>query len=264
MGLEARRLDSRACRVLEPGLAPRVVGGVEAPGDHQVSPRALAGALRAAFERAGGQLRSGTRVTAVLTEGGEVSEVALDGGETIAARAVAVAAGARSAELEVPGDGLPVRPVKGQILRLRGPASARVAKRIVRTPEVYAVPRADGRLVVGATVEERGFDATVTAGAVLELLRSAYEVLPGIAELELVETAAGHRPGTPDNLPIVGEGEPGGLVWATGHWRNGVLLAPVTAEAVAALVCGEAPPAELEPFSPARFRKAALATEQRP
>jgi glycine oxidase len=121
---------------------------------------------------------------------------------------------------------------------------------------VYAVPRADGRLVVGATVEERGFDAAVTAGGVLELLREAYDVLPGITELELLAAEAGHRPATPDNEPVVGEGAVPGLVWATGHWRNGVLLAPVTADAVAALIVdGELPP-ELRPFTPARFAPA--------
>jgi glycine oxidase len=128
--------------------------------------------------------------------------------------------------------------------------------RIVRTPEVYVVPRADGRLVVGATVEERGFDASVTAGGVLDLLRDAYEVLPGITELELVQAAAGHRPATPDNEPVIGEGALPGLVWATGHWRNGVLLAPVTADAVVGLIAdGDLAPG-LRPFTPRRFAPA--------
>jgi glycine oxidase len=136
---------------------------------------------------------------------------------------------------------------------LRGEAAEPVVSHIVRTPEVYAVPRADGRLVVGATVEEKGFDATVTAGGVLELLRSAYEVLPQITELELVQASAGHRPATPDNQPVVGEGALPGLVWATGHWRNGVLLAPLTADAIVHLIAdGELPP-ELREFTPRRF-----------
>jgi glycine oxidase len=175
----------------------------------------------------------------------------------VRAGTVVVAAGARSAGIGVPaGAEIPIRPVKGQILRLGGDAAQPVSTRIVRTPEVYAVPRADGRLVVGATVEERGFDTSVTAGGVLDLLRSAYEVLPGIAELELLDASAGHRPATPDNEPVVGEGSVPGLVWATGHWRNGVLLAPVTAEAVVALITdGELPP-ELRRFSPRRFAPA--------
>jgi glycine oxidase len=147
----------------------------------------------------------------------------------------------------------PVRPVKGQILALRGGGAA-VCERIVVTERVYMVPRADGRLVVGATVEERGFDATVTAGGVHELLREAYRALPEIAELELLEARAGLRPGTPDNLPLIGPGGLDGLILATGHFRNGVLLAPLTAEAVTALVEGGEPPAEAGHADPARLR----------
>ena len=126
-----------------------------------------------------------------------------------------------------------MRPVKGQILELRAPATAsRACERIVASERVYLVPRADGRLIVGATVEERGFDTAVTAGGVHELLREAYRLLPDVAELELVEATAGLRPGTPDNLPLVGPGALEGLVLATGHYRNGILLAPLTAARV--------------------------------
>jgi glycine oxidase len=254
LGLDARWLGGRECRALEPGLATRVTGGIDAPGDHQVSPRLLADALCAAVELAGGEVRTRAAVAAVVTEGGETAGVRLQSGAFVPARAVVVAAGAHSGEVELPGGAaVPVRPVKGQILRLHGDPAQPVATRIVRTPEVYAVPRADGRVIVGATVEERGFDAAVTAGGLLELLRSAYDVLPGITELELDRASAGLRPGTPDNEPIVGEGTVPGLVWATGHWRNGVLLAPVTADAVAALIAGDELPAELERFSPRRF-----------
>jgi glycine oxidase len=122
------------------------------------------------------------------------------------------------------------------------------------------VPRADGRVVVGATVEERGFDAAVTAGGVLDLLRAAYEVLPGITELELVQASAGHRPATPDNVPVVGESAVRGLVWATGHWRNGVLLAPLTADAVVRLIVEGELPADLRALSPGRFAPAEVAS----
>ena len=153
-----------------------------------------------------------------------------------------------------------MRPVKGQILRLRArPPVTLPARRVIRTPEVYAVPRDDGELVVGATVEERGWDRTVTAGGVLELLRRAYEALPGVAELELVEAAAGLRPATPDNAPIVGESGTPGLWWATGHWRNGILLAPLTADAVAGALTGEEPPGEFDAFGPRRFASATRA-----
>jgi glycine oxidase len=124
---------------------------------------------------------------------------------------------------------------------------------MVVTERIYAVPRADGRLVVGATVEERGFDTAVTAGGVLELLREAYRALPDVAELELAEAAAGLRPGTPDNSPLIGAAATEGLLVATGHFRNGVLLAPVTGESIAALLAGEEPEADLAPFSPLRF-----------
>src|SRR5262245_21818202 len=257
LGLEARWLSAGACRALEPGLATRVTGGIEAPGDHQVSPRLLAGALRAALERAGGTVRPFARATSAAVEGDRVAGVGLESGELIAASTVVVAAGAPSGDLELPpGAVVPVRPVKGQILRLRGNLAAPLVSRIVRTPEVYVVPRADGRVIVGATVEERGFDTAVTAGGVLELLRAAYEVLPGVTELELLHADAGHRPATPDNDPVVGEGALPGLVWATGHWRNGVLLAPVTADAVTDLIAGEGPARELRAFSPDRFAPA--------
>jgi glycine oxidase len=183
-----------------------------------------------------------------------VSGVALESGAGVTAGQVVVAAGWRSSEIAgLPAPArVPVRPVKGQILRLRGTA-APVASRVVRTPEVYLVPRADGELIVGATVEERGADETVTAGGVLELLRAGYEALPGVAELELVEASAGLRPAAPDNKPIVGRGLLEGLVWATAHWRNGILLAPVTADGVADLLSGTRTPRALLPFGAERF-----------
>jgi glycine oxidase len=157
--------------------------------------------------------------------------------------------------------------VKGQIVRLRegaapggGPAaggalapSSVLASRIVRTPRCYVVPRPGGEIVVGATVEERGFDPTVTAGGVHRLLEAAWEALPDVEERELVETAASFRPATPDNAPVVGYGSTAGLIWATGHHRNGILLAPITASAVAALVTGSDPVEELAGFGPERF-----------
>jgi glycine oxidase len=257
LGLEARWLGARECRALEPGLSTRVTGGIDAPGDHQVSPRRLADALRVALERSGGALRSHVRAESIEVDGGAVTGVMLESGDLVRTQTVVLAAGAHSATLELPaGAQIPIRPVKGQILRLGGDATRPVATRIVRTPDVYAVPRADGRLVVGATVEEQGFDSAVTAGGVLELLRAAYEVLPGITELALLEASAGHRPATPDNEPVIGEGALPGLVWATGHWRNGVLLAPVTADAIVGLITGREPAPELRAFSPRRFAPA--------
>jgi glycine oxidase len=157
-----------------------------------------------------------------------------------------VAGGAWSGEVA----DVPIRPVKGQLLRLRDPAGPGLVDRVVRTEECYLVPRGDGRYVLGATVEERGFDAAVTAGGVHDLLRAAVEVVPGVAELELEAALAGLRPGTPDNAPVLGPGVLDGLHWATGHYRHGVLLAPLTADVVVAGILGE----PVDPaFSPARF-----------
>jgi glycine oxidase len=231
LGLDARWLGGRECRRLEPRLSPRVSGGILAAQDHQVEPRAVVRALLAAVRAAGGEVRTGV----------EVSEL----GELDCERVV-LAAGCWSGTF-----GLPVRPVKGQILRLRG---GPVAERLVRTPRCYVVSRPDGEVVVGATVEERGFDTSVTADGVFRLLEAAREVLPDVAELEFVEAAARLRPATPDNAPIIGEHD--GVVWATGHHRNGVLLAPITAGAVADIVSGAAPPAAVEPFSRGRFARA--------
>ena len=184
-------------------------------------------------------------------DGDRLAGVSTASGERHLAEAILLAAGAWSAGAWLPEAARPpVRPVKGQILTLRGDAPT---GRIVVTERVYLVPRPDGRLVLGATVEELGFDMRVTAGGVHELLREAYRALPDVAELELESATAGLRPGSPDNAPIVGRGALGGLVLATGHFRNGVLLAPLTATAVVALLCDERPPAELEVADPGRF-----------
>jgi glycine oxidase len=167
---------------------------------------------------------------------------------------VVLACGAWSGRFELEGGPLPVRPVKGQVLRLRGD---RPSARMVRTERVYVVPRAGGEVVVGASVEEQGFDTSVTAGGALELLREAYRALPEIAELELVEATAGLRPATPDNGPLIGPWEQAGIIVAAGHYRNGILLAPVTAAAVAALLTGDEPPPETEAFAASRFVRTA-------
>jgi glycine oxidase len=149
---------------------------------------------------------------------------------------------------------MPLRPVKGQILRLRG---ATLLHHVVRTPDVYLVPRVDGELVVGATMEERGFDPDVTAGATLDLLREAWRVLPGISELAVSELGVGFRPALRDNLPAIGPTAVDGLFVATGHFRHGVMLAPITADlAIDAIFEGRTPPL-LAPFLPDRLREGA-------
>jgi glycine oxidase len=262
-GLEVERLRSRECRQLEPGLHPGIRGGVLAAGDHQVDNRALVEALLAACERAGVRMVAG-RVTELAAEGDRVTGVVLGDGERLAAGAVVLAAGCWSGGLGgVAAEALPpVRPVKGQLLYLRGPATEPLCSRNVRGLEVYVVPRGDGRVVVGATVEEQGFDIRVTAGAVGDLLRAALELLPDVAELELLETVCGLRPGSPDNAPMIGPAGPEGLVVATGHYRNGILLTPVTADAVAELLASGRVPEAIVPFAPGRFAGRVPATSR--
>jgi glycine oxidase len=253
-GLDVQRLRSRECRQLEPGLHPGIRGGVLAAGDHQVDNRALVRALLVACERAGVRLVQG-RVAELATQGDRVTGVVLDNGETLSAGTVVLAAGCWSGGLGgLAAEALPpVRPVKGQLLYLRGPADQPLCSGNVRGLVVYVVPRGDGRVVVGATVEEQGFDTRVTAGAVHDLLRAAMELLPDVAELELVETVVGLRPGSPDNAPMLGPAGPEGLVVATGHYRNGILLTPVTADAVAELLATGQVPELIAPFGPGRF-----------
>lgn len=242
LGLEVERLTGRALRRREPALATTVRGGYFVAGDHQVENRRLLQALRRACDA------RGVCVTTCAPAGAD-EVAALD------ADVVVVAAGWRSAEL-VPG--LPVRPVKGQILRLRSTPRAVLPSHVLRGLDVYVVPR-DDEVVVGATVEDVGADTTVRAGAVHELLRDAWELVPGVAEAELVECGVGLRPGTPDNAPIIGAVDQRTVV-ATGHYRNGILLAPVTADAVAELVTTGSAPAVVEAFGPERFRRAGTAT----
>lgn len=240
LGLNAEWLPPRRCRDLEPGLSPSCNGGVYAEGEAVVDPRLLADSLLAALAGAGAEILTGTQVAEPLFEGDRIAGVRTDAGQDLRATTIILAAGAWSGQAEwLPEHARPpVRPVKGQIVELRARDGVAPCERIIGAERVYLVPRADGRLIAGATVEEQGFDTTVTAGAVHEILREAYRLLPEVAELELLEAAVGLRPGTPDNLPLIGPGGIDGLLWATGHFRNGVLLAPLTAVAVADLLEG--------------------------
>ncbi|MEU3754096.1 glycine oxidase ThiO [Streptomyces olivoreticuli] len=261
-GLDAQWLSGRECRRLEPMLAPGVCGGVRVDGDHQTDPRRLARALLTACERAGVAFHRSEAVR-LLVSGDRAAGAELADGTRVSAGRTVLAAGSRSGALAgVPEHVLPpVRPVKGQILRLRVPPAyapflSRTVRAVVRGGHVYLVPRENGELVVGATTEELGWDTTVTAGGVYELLRDAHELVPGITELPLVETLAGLRPGSPDNAPLLGPTALPGLLAATGHHRNGVLLTPLTGEVMAeALTTGRLPD-EARPFSPLRFSNA--------
>src|SRR5947209_160911 len=251
LGLDAEWLGPRACRRLEPALSPRIAGGIHASGDHQADPRALIAALRRALAAAGGELACGAEVDAVVVDRDRATGVRIADGSMVAAGEVVIAA--RPWSPQIGGvSAPPVRPVKGQILRLA--ASERLASRLIRTPRCYVVTRSGGEVVVGATQEERGFDTRVTADGVFRLLEAAIEVLPDVGELELIETRARLRPASPDNAPMVGRFGIEGLVWATGHHRNGVLLAPLTADAVCDLICSGHTSA-MASFSPERFER---------
>ncbi|HEY6637427.1 MAG TPA: glycine oxidase ThiO [Solirubrobacterales bacterium] len=253
LGLDSEWLAGRECRRLEPGLATAVRGGAHVPGEASVDPRRVVAALLGALERRGVAVHSGAEVVAADRDGSGWRVGTADG-RSFEGASLVLAAGSWSGRAAWLPEGVPpVRPVKGEILTLRGSADEPVSAGIVAGERVYTVPRADGRLMVGATVEERGFDTKVTAGGVHELLREAYRLIPEIAELELIEATAGLRPGSPDNAPLIGAGDADGLLIATGHFRNGVLQAPVTADCIADLLAGETPPVDLGPFSPQRF-----------
>ena len=259
IGLKAERLFSRDARRLEPLLSPQVTGGLLVEADWSVDNRLLWSALLAAARRAGVVDTAGF-VHEIRSRGGRVIGVTLADGTRLDAPVVVVACGAWVGQI-TGIDPIPVRPIKGQILRLdpRGlPQPAQTVRAITQGSEVYVVPRASGReVVVGATVEEKGFDGSVTADGVYELLRDARRVLPLTAEYALAETTVGWRPGTPDNAPILGPGSLDGLVLATGHYRNGVLLTPVTADVISSyVVTGEL--AEIaRPFTIDRFHSGA-------
>jgi glycine oxidase len=250
-------LPPRPCRELEPGLTPSFNGGVSVPGEASVDPRALVTALARAGQAAGVEIHPATKVEGALWERERIVGVRTIYEEELRAPTVVLAAGAWSGRAPwLPEHARPpVRPVKGQILELRSRDGLAPCTRILASERVYLVPRPDGRLIVGATVEEQGFDIAPTAGGVHELLREAYRLLPEVAEMELVEAAAGLRPGTPDNLPRVGPSGVEGLIWATGHYRNGILLAPVAANAVADLLD---PPAASSHFPADRAGKCEL------
>jgi len=258
-GLESEWLSGRECRRLEPMLAPGVRGGLRVDGDHQIDPRRLAAALVTACERAGVVMhRTWAERLTVVQE--RATGVVTADGTGLGAGQVVLAGGSLSGRLAgVPDDVVPpVRPVKGQVLRLTVPGRYapflhRTVRAVVRGSHVYLVPRENGELVVGATSEELGWDTTVTAGGVYELLRDAHELVPGITELPLTETRAGLRPCSPDNAPLLGPSALDGLLLATGHHRNGVLLTPVTGDVMAHVLTTGELPAEARPFTPLRF-----------
>ncbi len=252
-GLAVEWLTGAEAREIEPYLAPRLPAAVFSKADHQVDNRLLASALQAAFVKAGGTLSTHTAVQSILAETDAPVVVTADGAR-IEASCVVLAAGAWSRRIEglVPDARPPVRPVKGQMIQMQM-ALPFDLQHVVRGPDAYLVPKSNGRLLLGATMEERGFDTSVTAGAMYDLLDAAWKMVPGIYDLEVTETWAGLRPASRDNEPLLGGTADPRIVFATGHYRNGILLIPVTAEEICRLVHTGETSQWLVPFSPLRF-----------
>lgn len=252
--LEMEWLTPADIRAMEPHLVSRIGGGVFSPQDHQVDNRKTAAALKRAFVAAGGVLRERTNVDEIAISGGRVTGVRC-GGTVLEADLVVLAAGAWSPTIAgVPESSRPpVRPVKGQMVSLQMPKDAPLIRHVVWGPDAYLVPRLDGALLLGTTVEEQSYDTSLTAGGVYEILRHAWEVLPAVYDLPVIEMWAGLRPTSRDDAPLLGPTSVDGLVMATGHHRNGILLAPITARAISAYVLTGRLPDEAEAFRPSRF-----------
>ena len=259
LGLDVEWLTGRAAREIEPALSPRVTAAIRCESDHQVDNRLMVKALGRAYQRYGGVLCESITVERIVIENEVVTGVQTQ--ESFqAADVITLAAGPWSAQIEGLPDAIlpPVRPVKGQMLALQMEDGITV-KNVIRTvrarypTSVYLVPRTDGRLIVGATSEEMGFDTRLTAGGIFELLRGAWEAVPGIYELPLLETWTGLRPGSRDNAPILGETPIENLIYATGHYRNGILLTPITAYEISKLILTGETSKTIAPFALDRF-----------
>ena len=257
------RLSGEAVRRLEPRLSGRVESGIRVPGEGQIDPRRFAAALARAVAVLGGRILSDTAVTAI--EGGSSGCLTVRARDSagaslrVDATEVVLAAGAWSfRDITGPIADPGLRPIKGQLVRLRGP---RLLRHVVRTPRTYLLSRADGELLVGATVEEMGFDDRPTAGAIVELLRGAWEVLPSTEDLAFVETSVGFRSALDDHRPRIGPTKVEGLFLAVGHYRNGVLLAPATAAYLADAIVDRRTPAAIAPFEPERAIQSARSVE---
>jgi glycine oxidase len=261
LGLDLEWLSSAEARHREPHLRPGLPSAVLSPRDHQVDNRLVVNALRIAAQRAGAVVHEHCPVREVEVSGGHARAVVTDRGRE-PADLVVLAAGAWSREITgIPAAYQPpVRPIKGQMLALRMDPFAPLLRHVIWLPRGYPVPRRDGRLVIGATVEERGFDDSVTAGGLLALLEGAWRAVPAIEELPIAETWVGFRPGSRDDAPMLGPSGIDGLVIATGHHRNGILLTPVTVQTISAYLLSGRLPESLRPFSPERFATASRCT----
>jgi glycine oxidase len=263
LGLPLNWISAAETRRREPHLAGKLAGAVFSPEDRQVDNRKLVAALRVAAETAGASINEYRAVKTISSRSGRVEGIVLADGTKVAADTVVLAAGAwaRSIEGLEPELRPPVRPIKGQMLALRMDPAAPLLSHVLWAPGAYLVPRRDGRLLVGATVEEKGYDAALTAGGMLSLLEAAWRAVPAIEDLPIDEMWVGHRPGSRDDAPILGAGPLEGLIYATGHHRNGILLAPITADTIARLALDGIVDAAIRPFGIERFGALAAAAE---
>jgi glycine oxidase len=260
LGVTSELLTGRELRSVSPVLAAGLPGGLWAKGDHQVNNRRLRAALFAATSHAGVDVRPG-RVARIDATDDRVSGITLSDGTRIPGGHTVLAAGAWSRGIDGLPDDVrpPVRPVKGQTIRLQAPPDllTHVVRGSVKGHHVYVVPRANGEIVVGASSEEAGFDVRPRTGVVYDLLRDATALIPELSEVTFTEVSTSVRPGSPDNAPLIGPTRLDGLVIATGHFRNGILLTPVTGDEVASLITDGKVPAILTAFAPDRFASAA-------
>lgn len=263
LGLPLQWISAAETRRREPHLAGKLAGAVLSLEDTQVDNRKLAAALHVAAEAAGASISEHRPVDAISSHAGQVDGIVLADGSKVAADVVVLAAGAWSRSIAgVPPElRPPVRPIKGQMLSLRMDPAAPLLTHVVWAPGAYLVPRRDGRLLVGATVEEKGYDTSLTAGGMLTLLEAAWRVVPAVEELPIDEMWVGHRPGSRDDAPILGAGPIDGLIYATGHHRNGILLTPITAEAIARLALDGIVDPAIRPFGNERFTPSRAAAE---
>lgn len=254
LGLDARKLDAAQVRALEPGLTPTLHSALHIPSDHQVSPALITRALAEALRRAGGEIIERCAVDEIVVSDAGVRAVITEHGERVDCDQILLAAGAWSKKISgLPPKTLPsVRPVRGQMIAIALGEPA-ICRHVIRAPDAYLVPKSSGHLLIGSTMEERGFDQLPTAGGIFELLRGAWEALPGIYDQHLLDTWVGFRPISLDNLPVLGKSQVDGLWLAMGHGRNGILLTPASALGLSEAILGAETPEYLRGFTPARF-----------
>jgi glycine oxidase len=257
LGLKAEPLRGEDARELEPALSPEVEAAALRPDEASVDSRALTQAVLQAAQSSGAEIFPGHAAEAIWREGGKCAGLRLQS-ERVSAKWTIVAAGSFSSQIEGVKAYAPVRPAKGQMVALR--ADAARMERVLWSERIYLVPRNDGRMLAGATVEYVGFDKQVTAGGVEKILAGAIELAPGLGSAQIEETWAGLRPDSPDHLPILGPTDVDGLLVATGHFRSGVLLTPITARLIREWITLQRVSVDWERFNPMRFVEARQGT----